>query len=74
MFTLLILFSCLDMDDILVLCMTASHLLDYMFHVYAGHTCISLVSVDLTFLIVCLIGDLLLLVCFSTELVTRIKV
>ena len=34
----------------------------------------SLVSIDLSFLIVCLIGDLLLLIFSSTELVTKSEV
>ena len=78
---ILLLRSCVDMDDILLLCMidycmTASYLLDCMLHVYVGHTSIpftskSLVSVDLSLLFVCLIGDL---VCSSTELATRSKV
>ena len=75
---------CVDMDDILMLCMidccmTASHLLDCVLHVYVGHTCIyltakSLVSINLSLLFVCLIEDLLLLVCSLTNLVTRSKV
>ena len=48
---ILLLRLCADMDDILVLCMTAYHLPGCMLHVYVGHTCIpftskSLVSVD----------------------------
>ena len=44
---ILMLRLCIDMDDVPVLCMTdycmtASYLLDYMLHVYVGHTCIPL--------------------------------
>ena len=86
-FTLFILYpflDCVDLYDILVLCMTDSCmntalLLDCMLRVYVGHTCIhftskSLVQLTLFLLIVCLVGDLLLLVCSSIELVTRSKV
>ena len=44
---ILLLRLCVDMDDILMFCMTeccmtASHLPDCMLHVYVGHTCIPL--------------------------------
>ena len=44
---ILLLRSCVDLDDVLVLCMidccmTVSHLLDCILHVYGGHTCIPL--------------------------------
>ena len=39
---ILLLILCVDMNDILVLCMTASHLHDYTLHVYVGHTCMPL--------------------------------
>ena len=74
---------CVDLDDIVVLCMTdccitASHLLDHVACLRGTHMypliSKSLVLVDLSFLIMCLIEDLLLLVCSSTELVTRSKV
>ena len=59
--------------------MTTPLLLDCMLHVYVGYTRIpfiskSLVLVDLYFLVMCLVGDLLLFACFSTKLVTRSKV
>ena len=69
---ILLLRPCVDLDGILVLCMTnccmTPLLLDCMLHVYLGHTCIpfiskSLVSVDLYFLVMCLVGDLLLISC-----------
>ena len=81
---ILLLRLCVDMDDIhvifiIVCCMAASHPLDCILHVYVEHTYIpfiskSLVSANLSLLIVCLIRDLLLLICSSIELVTRSKV
>ena len=49
---ILLLRLCVDMDDILVLCMidycmTTSHLPDCMLHVYVRHTCIPFTSKSL---------------------------
>ena len=48
-YLILLLGLCVDMDEVLVLCMTdccmtASHLLDCMLHVYVGHMCIPFTS------------------------------
>ena len=81
---ILLLRLCVDLDDILEFCMTdcfmtTPFLLDYILHVYVGHTCILFTSKSLALIdsisLNCVFGwRLLLFVCSSTELVTRSKV